>query len=204
MKIASHNSFTYLQPHCWWMRPFAFMARCQNVHWSLQYACGAELFDLRVRFDKRTDLPYICHGLMRYEGNVYDTLGGMVELATYYDKQLYMRVVLEKKKPSRHEADLFRGFCSRISEHYGKRLLFFGGNDRSDWSGQYQHYRFRTPAQDLDNKYSSTTTLWPRGWRWLRLLDDLCPILYARLHNPRNIEKGTGHDWLFIDFVNIR
>jgi hypothetical protein len=38
----------------------------------------------------------------------------------------------------------------------------------------------------------------------MRRLDDLCPIIYAKLHNKENVKKGTTHKWLFIDFVDIR
>lgn len=202
MKIASHNSFTYLQPWNWWMQPFAFMARCQRENWIRQYEDGVQLFDLRVRFDRDTGLPYICHGLMRYFGCPYSLLGAMSCFSEHLGITFYVRVVLERKHPSDYEAMKFRSFCKRISERY--KLLFFGGNDRSDWGCRHPYYKFKTPAQDLDDKYSSTTTLFPRGFKWLRYLDDLCPILYARLNNRRNIERGTSHEWLFIDFVDIR
>lgn len=180
----------------------AFTARCQRINWVEQWAqYGVDLFDLRVRFDGQGE-PCFCHGLIEYEGSVYSRLEDMNKQAKY-NTPLYVRVVLETATPTSTEKELFENFCRRISARY-LALRFFGGNDRSDWDCRHPHYKFRTPAQDLDDKYSSTTTLWPRGWRWLRFLDDLCPILYARLHNHRNIEKGTGHDWLFIDFVNIR
>jgi hypothetical protein len=66
--------------------------------------------------------------------------------------------------------------------------------------------------------HNSFTYLRPRRWymrpfafmarcqRWplLRYLDDLCPKVYALAHNRRNIWRGTTHDWLFIDFVDIQ
>lgn len=182
------------------MRPFAFMARCQRVEFISQYILGVRLFDLRVRFDKKNGLPYICHGFMRYEGNVYDILEG---LNWDRSEDCYCRVVLESEKPTVREAGLFLGFCALIVDLY-PHIKFFGGNDRSDWSCKHPLYYFKTPLQDLDDKYSSTTTLFPKGLKWLRFLDDLCPVLYARLHNRRNVERGTSHEWLFIDFVDIQ
>ena len=204
MKIASHNSFTYLRPRRWWMRPFAFMARCQRVNWVEQWAkYGADLFDLRVRIDTKARQPYFCHGLMRFEGSVWARLGDMNKQSRANNDSIFVRVVLEDNKPTAEEIALFQEFC-RFIEMCFLHLRFFGGNDRSDWGCRHPYYKFKTPAQDVDDKYSSTTTLFPRGFKWLRYLDDLCPILYARLHNRRNIERGTSHVWLFIDFVDIR
>ena len=31
MRLASHNTFTYLTPRKWWGRLLAFTARCQRV-----------------------------------------------------------------------------------------------------------------------------------------------------------------------------
>lgn len=201
-KLASHNSFTYLRPRRWWMRLLAFTARCQRINWVEQWArYGVDLFDLRVRFDAQ-ETPVICHGLIEYEGSVMSRLADMNRQAAC-NEPIYVRVVLEVKEATPRQATFFRAFCNRIEKTF-PNLRFFGGNDRSDWDCRHPHYKFKTPAQDLDDKYSSTTTLWPRGWRWLRFLDDLCPILYARSHNRRNIEQGTGHDWLFIDFVDIQ
>ena len=202
-KLASHNSFTYLRPWRWWMRPFAFMARCQRADWREQWIdYDVDLFDLRVRFDKRGD-PIICHGLMEYKGNVYALLCDMEKHAEKAGTEIYIRIVSETKRPTEIDTELYINFCLKIEWRY-PQLRFFGGNDRSDWDCRHPYYKFRTPAQDLDDKYSSTTTLFPRGFKWLRFLDDLCPILYARLHNRRNIERGTSHEWLFIDFVDIR
>ena len=78
--------------------------------------------------------------------------------------------------------------------------MFFGGNDRSDWSCQHPVYDFGTPMPDIDEKHASTTALFPRFPR----LDDLWPWLYARLFNHRNIQAGTTHEWLMIDFVDIQ
>lgn len=185
------------------MRPFAFMARCQRENWKKQWdEYDVDLFDLRVRFEKRNDLPYLCHGLMEYDADVFELIREMAKAAKSAGTDTYIRVVLEMKRPSERDILLFRGFCALLQNVYGDNLHFWGGNDRSDWS--YPHFAFRTPMQDVDDKYSSTTTLFPRGFKWLRYLDDLCPILYARLHNRRNIERGTSHEWLFIDFVDIR
>ena len=199
MKIASHNSFSYLKPRHWWLRPFAWMARCQRVCVAEQYhRYQAQLFDLRVRFDTKTGQIIICHGLMEYTAPD-SCLDSTLTFLSLRPEDIYMRVVLESKHPDEQEQQLFREFCSMLETTYPD-LYFFGGNDRSDWSCQHPIYDFGTPMPDIDEQHASTTALFSRFPR----LDDLWPWLYARLFNHRNIKKGTSHDWLMIDFVDIQ
>ena len=158
MKLASHNTFTFLTPRTWWMRLLAFTVRCQRVNFDKQLDCGAQMFDIRVRF-KGSGVPIICHGLIQN----------------------------------------FRALCKAYQDTF-QEIVFFGGNDRSDWSCQHPVYDFGTPMPDIDEKHASTTALFPRFPR----LDDLWPWLYARLFNHRNIQAGTTHEWLMIDFVDIK
>lgn len=199
MKIASHNSFSYLPARRWWMKPFAWMARCQRMGIYEQFGIGVRLYDLRVRI--KHERAVICHGLMTYKGRVYDLLDALDDWAAMYNSPVYVRVVLEKKKPSDEDKRQFRMFCEEIMDYYDIR--FFGGNDRSDWGCKHPIYDFGNPMPDIDHKYSSTTTLFLKGWKWLAFIDDLCPIFYAKRHNKENIKKGTTHDWLMIDFVDI-
>ena len=37
MILQAHNSWSYLKPKVWWLRPFAFMARCQSKDIFEQY-----------------------------------------------------------------------------------------------------------------------------------------------------------------------
>ena len=172
------------------------MARCQRIDVIQQYNLGVRLFDCRVRI--YNDTAYICHGLMEYHRG-----GGILNYLNDVGDTVYCRMVLEEKRPTAGQIEAFAYWCEAV-EHDYPNIKFFGGNDRSDWGCQHPHYKFKTPLQDLDDKYSSTTTLFPKGFKWLRYIDDLCPVLYARLHNRGNIRRGTTHEWLFIDFVDIQ
>ena len=67
MIYGSHNSWSFLKPKHWWLRPFAFTARCQNIDIEKQYLLyDVRCFDLRINFDKKGEL-YICHGPLRYK-----------------------------------------------------------------------------------------------------------------------------------------
>lgn len=199
--LASHNTFTYLKPSRWWMRLLAFTARCQRINYASQIDLGASMFDLRVRFGKYGK-PVICHGLIEYIGYLSEVpfaLLNLNERAMEYGINYYVRVVLEKRKPTDQDKERFKKYCSALVDSH-RNVTFFGGNDRSDWSCQHPIYDFGTPMPDIDEKHASTTALFPRFPR----LDDLWPWLYARLFNHRNIKKGTTHDWLMIDFVDIQ
>jgi len=203
MKIGSHNSFSYLPPSRWWMRPFAFMARCQRADLFLQILLGARLFDLRIRF--RKNQLVICHGIMEYRADF--NLNEILSMLNQYsedssDGPIYLRVVLELKKSDAQQELMFREFCQFWVDSF-PCIRFFGGNNRSDWGCQHPIYRFYTPMPDLDDKYSSTTSLFPERFKLLRYIDDLWPWFYAHRYNHRNRQAGTTHDWLFIDFVDI-
>lgn len=198
MKLASHNSFSYLPVRHWWMWPFAWMAKCQRRDIFSQFLYGVRMFELRVRFVDNT--PVICHGLIEYKMSEKE----LADLLDHFDygKCNYMRVVLETRKPDKNQEAGFYFFCKRLEETF-THIKFFGGNNRADWLCQNPIYKFSTSMPDIEHKYSSTTSLFPdRNDKW-RYIDDLFPWLYARLNNHKNIVAGTEHDWLMIDFVDI-
>ena len=200
MKLASHNTFTFLTPRTWWMRLLAFTARCQRVNFATQLDRGAQMFDIRVRF-KGSGVPILCHGLIEYQEYlpVTDSLLYLNYCCKRDDIHYYCRIVLETKHPDDFQLQSFRALCKAYQDTF-QEIVFFGGNDRSDWSCQHPVYDFGTPMPDIDEKHASTTALFPRFPR----LDDLWPWLYARLFNHRNIQAGTTHEWLMIDFVDIQ
>ena len=200
MRLASHNTFTYLTPRKWWGRLLAFTARCQRVDFSRQLDLGAQMFDLRVRFNSE-GVPYICHGLIAYDGYriAADALQYLNYVAEFSCISYYVRVVLESRRPSEEQKARFCDFCLNLQALH-PNIVFFGGNDRSDWGCKNPVYDFGVPLPDIDEKHASTTALFPRFPR----LDDLWPWLYARLFNHRDIEQGTTRDWLMIDFVDIQ
>lgn len=200
MKLASHNTFTFLTPRTWWMRLLAFTARCQRVNFATQLDRGAQMFDIRIRF-KGSGVPIICHGLIEYQEYlpVTDSLLYLNYCCKRDDIHYYCRIVLETKHPDDFQLQSFRALCKAYQDTF-QDIVFFGGNDRSDWSCQHPVYDFGTPMPDIDEKHASTTALFPRFPR----LDDLWPWLYARLFNHRNIQAGTTHEWLMIDFVDIQ
>ena len=72
--LGSHNSWSYLPVKRWWMRPIAFMARCQRIDIRRQYEMGVRCFDLRIFFDNNhlgtgdgKEVMFVAHGIVKYK-----------------------------------------------------------------------------------------------------------------------------------------
>ena len=204
MKLASHNSFSYLPVRKWWMKLFAWAARCQQETITMQYLKGARMFDLRLRFDESKGYfsrPYICHGLIEYKtawSEIYDILDMLNERG-----DCYLRMVLETKKHDIGQEENFRLWCKCFQAQY-KNIVFLGGNNRTDWLAKNPIYDFGNPMEDIDHQYASATSRFMKGPFWLRYLDDLYPKGYAKRYNFINRTIGTRHAWLMLDFVDIQ
>ena len=199
MRLASHNTFTYLPVRRWWMAPFAWMAKCQRVDAWEQKKLGADMFDLRVRFDCKK--PVICHGLVEYR-HADDFISTWLTLLNSIGGY-YVRVTLELSGADKMQETGFYFFCLNLERDY-PNVKFFGGSNRDDWECMTPIYHFKERMPDIDHRYSSTTTLFPKGPRWLKRIDDLCPFLYSLAYNERNVREGTRHEWMMIDFVDIQ
>ena len=204
MKLGSHNSFTYLPVKQWYLKPFAFMARCQEVDVWNQYFLGVRLFDLRVRFDSKGN-PVICHSLAEYKADdsfIFDTLKKLNNC-----KGIHVRVVLELRKSNTEKYDrqkrLFEAFCINIKKAY-RNITFFGGNDRTGFTTGEKIYDFNNDVQ-IVGLYSSTTSLFKINSKLLRIIDDWYPRYYALRYNKKNLENLKEYPgWVHIDFVNFK
>ena len=176
MKLASHNTMTYLKPQKWYMYPFQLFAKCQSKDIEQQYEAGARWFDLRIAFDKHCN-PIFKHGLMDYKGDVFKTLD---YLNTKSD--IIVRILLEKDSP------LYYDFCKHIEQVY-PNIKFCGGCRKLDWKKIYQFKN--QPSYTLEERYSSM----PSNPKWYGIF----PYLYALLNNRKPVK--TGSDYLLIDFI---
>lgn len=190
MKIASHNSWSYLTLKTWWMKLIRFAARCQDVSVYEQYDLGVRGFDLRVRFDEHNQ-PQLVHGCVVYKS--------AVSICEYlYDlnckKDVYIRVILDvrtKKQYTVRQIDNFKDFCSAIEDMF-PNIKFYCGDCLYNHINLYD-FKNHPTCEEL---YSSVCPP--------KLIDDWYPRWYAKRNNKKNIEKGTDKDFLMIDFVNIR
>ena len=191
MILGSHNSWSYLPVRKWWMRPFAFMAKCQNVDIMTQYEkYDIKCFDLRVLAE--SDGVIVAHGMAEYK----ITVPKLYEDLKYLDSKgdCYVRVLNEvrtKKQHTPQEIVSFQRFCLHLESNY-PNIKFWCGRNLVDWAIDF--YFKENPS--CEEKYSSVCSP--------KILDDWCPWLYAKLNNKRNIAIGTDKDILLIDFVDIK
>lgn len=185
MKLGTHNSMSYLPPKKWHMHPFRFMARCQHLDIKEQYKLGARMFDIRISYDKE-GTPEFRHGSMAFKGNVEEVL----KYLNSTKARVYIRLILEVKnsKDLERQQRKFIDDCTRWETMY-KGITFFCGRRKFDWE---QVYKFPKDDIEVIQKVSSMTGT---------VLDDLCPILYARLYNKKNYREWDATNWLLLDFI---
>jgi hypothetical protein len=190
--IGSHNSWSYLKTKKWWLRPFAFMAKCQNIDILTQFhTYKVRCFDLRVRFNKRGEMV-ISHGFMEYDIKQEELFAQLKQLNAYSD--VAIRVIHEartSKQYTTNSVQSFRNFCDYIKKEYPK-IKFWCGRNLYNW--EYD-YKFKDEPSCEEN-YSSVKAP--------KLIDDWWPWLYAKRNNKEIIKNGSDKDILLIDFVNIR
>lgn len=195
MVLGSHNTFSYLTPSKWYLRPFAFVARCQRVSVEQQLSLGVRLIDVRLCVEDGK--LKLCHGIMSYKGDPRGILGGLFRGLEERKQVIAVRVILERDCGKAGRI-LFREFCSWLEVMFPSQR-FFDGRLKSDWSGP-KVYEFRENLEDslLVDRYSSVMG---------SVLDDWYPWLYAKSNNKylkawADVTKNDNK-YLFIDFVDF-
>lgn len=189
MILGSHNSWSFLPVRRWWMKPIAFMAKCQSVDIQEQYELGVRCFDLRVRFDG--NILTLVHGIVEYRYDLTELLFTLLWLDLQED--CYVRVlhdVRNKRQADGSSTAEFRRFCARLEEEY-PHIRFWCGRNLYDWQVDYDFGIYPT----CEERYASVCKP--------RILDDWWPWIYARLQNKKILEHGTDKDILLVDFIDI-
>lgn len=215
--LGSHNSLTYLKPKKWYLKPLAFMAKCQGVDYRSQYQeHNIRLFDLRICFNKKNALE-VRHGMM-----VYDiSENGVLEFINFLNTKgdCYVRIILEenniqkKKSYAKKSEECFIAYCEFLEKSFPD-VKFFCGRRKYDWKCLYQFKNNEVPMLDM---YSSTTRLIGNAHynnffsKFKNIADDWFPAIYAKTHNKKNYkefmekeDKESEVECLLFDFVHIR
>ena len=190
MVLGSHNSWSYLPVTRWWMRPFAFMARCQSLNIWQQYDLGVRCFDLRIRSDRDGALQ-VAHGCVVYKIDLFKLDAWLGWLNKKGD--VMVRVIHEVRTGRRYtdrERELFEDTVQYFVEKHPK-IRFWCGRNLYNWKRDYDF--INDPS--CDEKYASVC---PPRW-----IDDWWPWRFAKAHNHEIREAGTDKDVLLIDFVEI-
>lgn len=185
-KIISHNSFSYLPVKQWWLKPFTWIARCQDIdlHSQSLYE-NVEGIDLRIRFDK-DDTPVIAHGLVNYKIDFWEELNN--------ENIKVARVILEttpfmSKYQRAHQKALFWKVCDILESIWGHMIVFYGGWPRDEWRKKV--YNFKTKEPEVTEMHGSVSgcklnCLWLKRW--------------AKKHNKEIIDNCKT-EYAMIDFV---
>lgn len=191
MKKISHNSFSYLSVRQWWLRPFAWMARCQDIKAGLQSLENVKGFDIRVRFD-RHGAPHFAHGMIEYDGDVY------WHLRLHLPGKCVARVMLETTPfMSRYrrakQKEQFWVFCDYLANTVAyKNVTFYGGWPRDEWREKI--YDFHTQEPKVTEMHGSVSG---NKLNCLRLKS------WAKKHNHEIIENAET-EYVMIDFVEFQ
>lgn len=191
--LASHNSFTYLEPISALAKIVLPFSRCQEVSIEQQYKLGVRMFDLRLK--SKHQLVYVAHGLVGFDIITTE----LKALISYLDHKstpqdpVYIRVLLENTHPSNQEVYRFVRYCEMLERTF-KRVIFIGGNGahRSMWYTLY--YDFKNKKPPIQEYHASVC-----GCK----LNILFLRRFAIKNNKRFRERNK--DWngyLMLDFVN--
>ena len=203
MKLTTHNTMSYQKPKQLWAKIIPFVARFQSVDYIKQYELGAICFDLRLFWDKDGNFEFI-HGIVSYPAdNICEVLDFI------RDHNLYVRILFELRSYNKKHIknidelkDKFREFCKEIEDKY-PTVKFYGGCATCDWE---QLYVFKNDEHIPEiGLYSSNTSLFKSSNKFLSVIDDLCPWIYAKLMNRKNMKKyKDSEQYISIDFINIQ
>lgn len=187
MILGSHNSWSYLPPKKWYMKPFRFTARCQDWDIKTQYEHGVRCFDLRLQYDK--DTLHVVHGSMIYKITCAELLKDLEWLNKQGD--VYVRVLHDSRTKKLHNERAVKNFqndCAAFEQLY-PNIKFWCGKNLYNWTNDYEFKNNPSCAE----YYSSVV---------LPKIDDLYPRCYAKKNTKVIYEKGTDKDILLLDFVN--
>ena len=199
INLGSHNSWSYAKPLKWYLPHFIF--KCQDSDIKTQYEIGSRIFDLRLRL-KNNDTWGVSHGFGIFNVNYVKDL----EWLNNKHEEIYVRVLLEYNAQPKHYEYIsgkFQEECRDLELRY-ENLKFVEGRCKWSW---VQLYDFKYKIPKLRDSYSSTTSLFESDNKFLRIIDDWWPWLYAKLRNKKNIAKfkedHKEDEYLFMDFLNM-
>lgn len=181
--IGAHNTLSAYRPRKWWMKPFAFVYKCQRKNLYELIDNGVTFFDIRIRYDR--DNIRACHGVADFDVNVSYTLWHIVD---FLDRPV-IRLILEKGD----EADRKRFVkdCENLEDFYPD-IKFIGGNFKPTWERLYT-FKNDDVHDNIVQYIGSMQTWWGK----------ICPWLYAKLRNRKNLAKAQAEPdkYYLFDFI---
>lgn len=190
MILGSHNSWSFLKETPWWMIITRPIAKCQDTSIESQFISGVRCFDLRLRWDNKSQLFEVCHGRTIYKSNLVDDLDYLNIKSLLLKQDIYVRVLLEDSGKVKEFVDKkFYNMCDSLQKSY-KYIKFFGG-----WAARK---RWRQPIYNFNYNPTVEENHASVKGKWYEKI----PFIYSLRHNKDIINKGTNKDILMIDFIN--
>lgn len=196
MIIGSNNSLTYLEPCCFWLKPFKYFGRCQEREYDIQYDyCGVRLFDFRLYADRNNHI-IIKNGNYEYPSvSFYEILdflnkkGDVIVLLTIDDLYTYESAARIKAIDNK-----FIEICNIIEVIY-KNIGFCGGYRQGDRTKLY-HFVW-------ESKNGTPVMVNPSKWsRLYRFVTKWCPFLISKLNRKYIAQYENEYGYLLLNYVN--
>ena len=192
--IASHNTFSYLQPRYKIFNLFKGFWRCQDKNIHEQIASGVEYLDVRVRytFDCKVRL---CHGFVDYDKE-YDSLAELVEECIYKNvpatkskkKKIHYRLILERGNRFSFESDTDEIIENQIKDNPNAVLDWVV--IKKGWNTYYQNFGKVTIVDVCFKK-----------WNIFNIIYSLFGGNPIKRHAENNDAYDNSHIILFKDYI---
>ena len=181
MILATHNSLSYLKPQ-WWLRPFAWVGRCQSLTIEQQLEYGVRYFDIRLKFKEGDWIADSGHGLLTYSCSMYYLIGLIDK-----HKSCIVRLTMENKKASDEKKFNFRIYCQELKKEF-TNITFVGGYQKGTWEHLYD--------------FGNDIPVCEKYWTYSKKRRFPFPKLYACLNNKEYKKIGTD-GYLMLDYVQL-
>ena len=177
-KLGTHNSLSYL-PCQWYLRPLAWVGKCQSLTLEKQYAKGVRWFDIRVKYVDGE--PLSGHGLLTYNVNI-DTV---LSFLNNRNDKCIVRIYLENSKfnPTKY----FKYF----------------ENDVKAWVEKYKNIQFTEGGCRYQYRKILPDPINPQDCYWKKGKGFPYPKGFAKRHNAANHKNDNTEKYSIYDFIEI-
>lgn len=196
--IASHNTFSYLQPRHKIFNLFKGFWRCQDKDIYRQLANGVEYLDIRVRytFDCKVRL---CHGFVDYDKE-YDSLAELIEDAIFNNipttrsknKKIHYRIILERGNRFSFESDIDKIIENQLKDYPPNAILDWV-IIKKGWKTYYQNF----------GKFTIVDVCFKK-WNIFNIIYALFGGNPIKRHAEKNDAYDNSHIILFRDYIKSK
>ena len=192
--IASHNTFSYLQPRYKIFDLFKGFWRCQDKNINEQISSGVEYLDVRVRYTSE-GMVRLCHGFVDY-GNEYADLGALIYYYIWRNtstkkhpkKKIHYRLILERGNRFSFESDIDKIRWIEKTHNYNAVLDWVV--IKNGWKTYYQNFGKLTIVDVCFKK-----------WNIFNIIYALFGGNPIKKHAEENDAYDNSHIILFRDYI---